>query len=202
MNIPKVLPEAVPTGFAPDVAEPLRLRRAIATDARALSVVGSATFLEAYTWMLPGADIVDFCATKQTEAYYAKYLADPQTRITLATTGLDAPVGYAMVCKPELPEFDVQPGDIELKRIYLLSRFRSSKTEVIDHHGLRGGQALMNAAVDDARALGATRLLLGTNAGNQRAIEFYIRNGFTEAGMRTFHVGAQVCTDYILAKSL
>ena len=68
--------------------------------------------------------------------------------------------------------------------------------------GLRAGQALMDAAIREARAMGRTRLLLGTHAGNQRAIAFYHRNGFTEAGTRSFHVGSQVCCDYILAKTL
>jgi GNAT superfamily N-acetyltransferase len=207
VNDLEILASAVPTGLSPDAPEPLRLRPATAADADALALVGAATFLEAYTWMLPGADIVAFCKTEQTSAYYAKYLAEPTTRITLAVTGVDSPVGYAMVCAPELPEFDVLPGDVELKRIYLFSRFRSNAVSVLDASGqpipwLRGGQALMNAALADARALGATRLLLGTNAGNKRAIEFYQRNGFIGVGTRTFEVGLQRCTDYILAKAL
>jgi ribosomal protein S18 acetylase RimI-like enzyme len=205
--IPTIQPCAVPSGLSPDAPEPLRLRRAVAADAAALALVGAATFLDAYTWMLPGADIIDFCRTQQTEAFYAKYLAEPSSRITLATTGLNTPVGYAMVCAPDFPGFALEPGDVELKRIYLLSRFRSRATAVYDADGelldgMRGGQALMDAAISDARDLHAPRLLLGTNAGNARAIEFYIRNGFTEAGTRTFAVGTQQCCDYILAKAL
>jgi ribosomal protein S18 acetylase RimI-like enzyme len=60
----------------------------------------------------------------------------------------------------------------------------------------------MDAAIADARALGRARLLLGTHAGNLRAIAFYHRNGFTEAGTRTFQVGNQQCCDLIFAKPL
>jgi ribosomal protein S18 acetylase RimI-like enzyme len=60
----------------------------------------------------------------------------------------------------------------------------------------------MDAAVADARSLGATRLLLGTHAGNLRAIAFYRRNGFTEAGTRTFKVGTQECCDLLFALDL
>jgi GNAT superfamily N-acetyltransferase len=89
-------------------------------------------------------------------------------------------VGYAMLTAPELPSFAVLPGDVELKRIYLFSRFRSSRTPVLDAEGetipgMRLGQALMDAAVADARALGRQRLLLGTHEGNERAIAFYLR---------------------------
>jgi len=192
---------------APPEVEPLTLRPATLADAPALALVGAATFLEAYTWMLPGLDILAFCTQHQTPAAYAKYLAQPTTRITLALTGADVPVGFTLVCAPELSSDVTLPGDIELKRIYLFSRFRSQTTPVLDPSGqpipgLRGGQALLNAAIADARSLGAHRLLLGTNAGNQRAIAFYRRNGFQEIGTRTFTVGDQVCSDLIFALTL
>ena len=199
----KVIP--TPTPLEPDTVQPVTLRPATAADAAALALVGAATFLEAFTWMLPGADIVAHCAVQHSAALYARYLAAPDTRITLATSGADAPVGYAMLAAPELPTFSVLPTDIELKRIYLFSRFRTAT--LLDATGaaipgLRPAQALLNAAIADARSLGRTRLLLGTHANNLRAIAFYRRNGFTEAGARTFQVGAQVCCDLIFAKPI
>jgi GNAT superfamily N-acetyltransferase len=194
-----------PTPLEPGAIEPVTLRPATSADADALALVGAATFLEAFTWMLPGADIVAHCARHHTPAAYRDYLAAPATRVTLATSGEDAPVGYTMLCTPELPTFAVLPTDIELKRIYLLSRFRTAP--MLDPAGspvpnLRPAQALLNTAIADSRALHRTRLLLGTHAGNLRAIAFYHRNGFAEAGTRTFHVGNQVCSDLIFAKTL
>jgi ribosomal protein S18 acetylase RimI-like enzyme len=198
---------------AQDIIETITLRRATLADAPALALTGAATFFEAFTWMLPGADILAHTLKHHTADAYAKYLADPRTRVTLAITGPavgfehepGSPVGYVLLCTPELPTIDVLPTDIELKRIYLFSRFRTAP--VVDTHGatipnLRPARALMDAAVADARALGATRLLLGTHVGNLRAIAFYRRNGFVEAGTRTFQVGNQQCCDLIFAKPL
>ena len=189
--------------------EPVRLRLATIDDASALALVGAATFLEAFTWMLPGADIIAHCAKNHTPDAYRAALAQPRTRITIAeTVASGAPVGYAMLCDPDLPNFDVQPGDIELKRIYLFSRFRSSRTApVVDATGqptpgLSAGQALMSAAIASAQEMGCRRLLLGTNADNQRAIGFYRRNNFADAGTRTFQVGTQLCTDLLMARPL
>lgn len=187
--------------------EAVHLRPATNADAEALALVGAATFLEAFTWMLPGADIVAHCAKHHTPEAYRKHFAAPDTRVTLALVAGGAPVGYAMLTAPELPSFDVLPGDAELKRIYLLSRFRSLKTPVLDESGtavagLRVGQALLQASISEAEAMGRTRLLLGTHAGNERAIAFYERNGFAVAGTRTFQVGSQVCSDLIFAKPL
>ena len=53
----------------------------------------------------------------------------------------------------------------------------------------------------DARSLGRTRLLLGTHAGNARAIRFYRRNGFEIVGSRTFTVGEQVCEDFVFGQA-
>jgi GNAT superfamily N-acetyltransferase len=187
--------------------EPISLRHATPADAEPLALVGAATFLEAFTWMLPGADILAHCTRNHTPEAYREYLAQPATRITLAVVAGGAPIGYAMVTAPDLPSFNVLPGDIELKRIYLFSRFRSSRTPVLDAAGhpipgLRPGQALMNAALADAQSLRSRRLLLGTHEGNSRAIAFYERNGFVRAGTRTFQVGSQCCCDLIFACSL
>jgi len=189
--------------------EPVRLRRATVNDAPALALVGAATFLEAFTWMLPGADIIAHCEKNHTAEAYRAALAQPYTRITLAeTVASGAPVGYAMLVEPDLPSFDVQHGDVELKRIYLLSRFRSRRTApVFDSTGrpladLSAGQALMNAAIAEAQSMGFRRLLLGTNADNRRAIGFYRRNNFADAGTRTFRVGSQCCCDLIMARQL
>jgi GNAT superfamily N-acetyltransferase len=107
-----------------------------------------------------------------------------------------------MLAAPDMPDFDVRAGDTELKRIYLFSRFRGVATPVAGRPGVRPGQALLDAAVEDARAMGSRRMILGTNAGNERAIAFYLHNGFTEAGSRTFQVGTQRCCDLIFAKVL
>jgi ribosomal protein S18 acetylase RimI-like enzyme len=158
--------------------------------------------------MLPGSDILAHAAKNHTPDAYLAYLARPDTRITLALAGPplgfsgepEAPVGYAMLTAPELPTLDILPTDIELKRIYLFSRFRSAP--VARHPGIRPAQALMDAAIADAIALHRTRLLLGTHANNLRAIAFYRRNGFTQAGTRTFQVGNQICDDLIFARPL
>jgi ribosomal protein S18 acetylase RimI-like enzyme len=189
--------------------EPVKLRHATPDDADALALVGAATFLEAYTWMIPGADIIAHCAKNHTADAYRAALAQPNTCITLAVTATgESPVGYAMLTDPDIRNFPVQPGDIELKRIYLFSRFRSRRyAPVLDAAGhpqldLSAGQALMNAAIADAQSMNCKRLLLGTNENNQRAVAFYRRNGFTEAGTRSFQVGSQCCCDLIFARAL
>ena len=148
---------------AQDIIETVSLRRATLADAPALALIGAATFLEAFTWMLPGADILAHGQKNHTAEAYTHYLADPKTRITVAVTGPavgfpDEPgsiVGYVLVCTPELPTFDVVPTDIELKRIYLFSRFRSAP--VLDAAARSHPEPSSRAGPDGRRRVGCTR---------------------------------------------
>ena len=87
---------------------------------------------------------------------------------------------------------DLHPDDLEIKRIYVLSRF----------HGSGLGSRLMDAALDEAKRRGARRALLGVYEQNARALAFYAKQGFTRIGERQFQVGANTYGDYILARRL
>ena len=170
----------------------ITIRRARPEDAERLGHIGVATFIDSYVYDIEGDAIVAHCTRQHAREVYAKYLADPACSVWLAEyTATGAPIGYAVNCPPDLP-IPLQPGDLELKRIYVLSRF----------HGSGTGPRLMQAAIDDARQRGAPRLLLGTYEDNHRAIAFYRKSGFAMAGTRQFQVGEKVYDDIVLAKPL
>lgn len=166
------------------------IRRAGPEDADRLAHIGVATFVETYGEIIDGANMAAHCTRQHSQGVYAAYLADPAASVwlaELAETG--APIGYAVNLPPDLP-IPLQAGDVELKRIYALSRF----------HGTGAGRALMAAALDDARARGAARLLLGTYEGNHRAVAFYRKQGFSLAGTRQFQVGTKLFDDIVMAR--
>ena len=169
-----------------------RLRHATAADAQAVAMVAGASFLETFAGILPGADIVVHCQRNSSPAQFAFWAEDRSSVVTVAEhpEGM-APVGYSLVTMPDLP-VPALPGDVELRRIYALSITRST--------GL--GHSRMAAALEDARALGGRRLLLGVLGRNARARAFYEREGFQLAGARRFNVGAGWYDDVIYARSL
>ena len=169
------------------------IRTCTTEDAQALSLLGQATFLEAFAGTLNGHDILAHCARAHAASVYRAWLADERYRIwiALAQPGL-APVGFAVLAPSDLPVSDPAPGEVEVKRIYLLNRFQGS--------GL--GRRLMTLAIDHARVLGARRLLLGVYSENPAAIAFYHRLGFETIGHRPFTVGATVCDDYVMSLQL
>lgn len=169
------------------------IRACTAADAAALALVGRATFLETYATVLPAADILAHCANEHGEARYAAWLAKPADHRlwTANVCELGAAVGYVMLSSPDLP-VPTGAGDMEIKRIYLMSRFQ----------GAGVGAQLMATALHAATEAGARRVLLGVYGENAGALAFYARQGFTQAGVRKFQVGANTYDDLVLAKEL
>ncbi|MBV7255812.1 GNAT family N-acetyltransferase [Pacificimonas sp. WHA3] len=170
----------------------ITVRTAEITDAGRLSLIGQATFLESFADILPGSDILLHCRTQHSAADYAARLASDDGALWLAEGKRGAPIGYAALSTPDLPDVESQPGDVELKRIYVLSRF----------HGSGVGMNLMNTTIAHAKEVGCRRLLLGVYARNGRAINFYRKSGFALIGSRRFLVGENRYDDVIMARSL
>ena len=168
------------------------LREATLADVPELSLIGQGTFLESYADLIQRADIIKHCQNQHGEAAYQTYLTDGVSKAWIAemdSTG--APIGYALMTAPDLP-VELKPGDAELKRIYVYSKFQ----------GTGAGRALMATVEAEAQAKRAPRLLLGTYEDNQRALNFYAKAGFETIGTRTFQVGDACFCDLVLGKVL
>ncbi len=171
----------------------MSIRVCTAEDASTLSLIGSATLLEAFAGLIPGQSVLAHCRMNHTVAAWEKYLAAPANKTWLAEIDPGAaPIGYSLLTEPDFPEGVAEEGDLELRRIYLFSRF----------HGGGLGPALMNVALGEARARGAKRVLLGVHPDNARALAFYRRNGFVVIGTRPFHLGPETFHDPVLALEL
>lgn len=168
------------------------LRPATRWDARRLACIGSATFIETFAGILDGDAILDHCEKANSAATYLEYL-DSGARSWLAEANPgSAPVAFSLLTSSSLPGTADDGSDVELKRIYVLSRF----------HGSGIGAALMRAATEASRDMGARRMLLGVYAGNERAQAFYRKQGFVQVASRRFTVGSRDYDDNVLALAL
>jgi diamine N-acetyltransferase len=170
---------------------PIQWRAAKPGDERALSLLGQATFLNTFAFDHPGGPLIQFLQDLHSTEFYAEKLANPDIDIIIGETPLGAPVAYAMLCPPEHPDVQ-QPGDWELKRIYLLPGWQ----------GGGNGAALMQQAMDVAHKRQASRLLLAVYEVNARAIAFYERNGFVYVGEAVFMVADVPFRDKVYARFL
>lgn len=169
----------------------LTLRRASADDAAKIALLSGGAFLTAFAHDHPGDALVAHVRDHHNEGCYAHWAEDPACALWIVETPLGAPVGYALMTPPAL-DIAVDPGDLELKRIYALSGWQ----------GAGIGRALLEAVLEEARLRGAKNLYLCVYEANHRAQRFYAREGFTRAGTQRFMVSDVAFTDYILVRSL
>lgn len=172
--------------------EGVTLRACVPGDEHALACLGAATFLESYAGLLDGQDLIAHSHTQHAADVYAALLADRQARLWLAEVEPGAaPVGYLVLTQPDLP-VPKGAGDLEVKRIYVLERFKQAGV----------GRRLMDAAALHLQCSGGGRLLLGVYQRNVAALAFYARMGYEQVGTRQFHVGKHHYDDYVLALSV
>ncbi|AZP14166.1 GNAT family N-acetyltransferase [Undibacterium parvum] len=162
-------------------------------DGAALALIGQATFLETFAGIIAGHAILKHCAQTHSPAQYQEWLNDPQYQLWLAELAPGAaPIGYILVAPAQLPLAGISAADLEIKRIYLLSKF----------HGGGLGKRMLEHAINYAKQRQAARLLLGVYAKNSAAIGFYQHAGFQQVGTRSFTVGGIDFDDYIMALAL
>jgi len=165
----------------------IAIRPASADDAARLSLISDATFLETFAHEIPDKAMLAHCQTKHAPEYLSGLIAGGAQAWLAEING--TPIGYALLIQE--PELDAaRAGDVELKKIYVLSRFQGS--------GI--AQRLLAAVL--AAADGNKRLLLGVKDDNARAIAFYKRQGFETIGTRRFNVGGAIYDDLVLAHDL
>jgi ribosomal protein S18 acetylase RimI-like enzyme len=169
------------------------VRECTVADAPTLALIAAATLLESFPGLVPGDALLAHCAKHHIPAAYVAHFENPVTRAWLAEVPPGAaPVGYALVTAPDFPPGLAQDDDLELRRIYLFSKF----------HAGGAGRTMMALAIASAREQRAKRLLLGVHPQNHRALAFYRKTGFTQVGVRTFQVGTEQFEDPVLALTL
>ncbi len=166
-------------------------RDATPADAVLLARIGTETFVTTFGHLYSAADLNAFLIENHSEAAAAAVLAKPGYATRLVHVG-EAVAGYAMLCPADLPHLDPTLPTIELKRLYLQP----------GHFGMGLADALMDWTQDVARARGAAILALSVFSDNHRAMRFYQRHGFTEAGRYHFRVGQQLDEEFVYIKRL
>ena len=172
----------------------MRIRPALPDDAQALAALGERLWRETYTGLIPGSNLELHLAATFGPSRQAAELADPACR-TLVIERAGALLGYALLRagrpEQENPAFHfVKP--LEVARFYVDASL----------HGHGAAQELMAAVLAHASAAGHDGVWLQVWEQNPRAIRFYVKVGFADAGEATFRVGEQVDRDRLLVHAL
>ena len=167
------------------------IRRARVPDARWLAELAERTFREAFSDDNTPADMERYVAEHFGSALQEAELRDP--RLTTLVAEVDgAPAGYAQLARGAAPPNVTVREPAELVRFYVDRPW----------HGQGLAQQLMDATLSAAKAAGARTLWLGVWERNPRAIAFYRKCGFRDAGTQIFVLGTDRQRDLVLVRSL
>lgn len=168
---------------------PPTIRRATVDDAETLSRIATRTFVETFGHLYPDEDLRAFLADAYAVEKQQRILAHPDYAVWLLERDGEA-IGHAAAGPCGLPHADVQPGDGELKRLYVLPGAQN---------GGWGGR-LFQGALDWLQRGGPRTLWIGVWSENLGAQRFYARHGFVQVGEYAFPVGRVRDREFILRR--
>ncbi|MBO9622251.1 MAG: GNAT family N-acetyltransferase [Sphingomonas sp.] len=167
----------------------MNVRDATPADLPAIDAIFRESFAATFAHLYKPHDLATFFARFTPEAWAAE-LADPALAFRIAEDA-QGPFGYCKLGPVTLPATPAGPA-LELRQLYLLERGK----------GTGAAQALMQWALDTARARGAGELWLSVYIDNHRAKRFYQRYGFEDQGPYTFMVGDHEDEDRLMRRML
>ncbi len=165
------------------------IRRATVTDAATLSRLAALTFTRTFGHLYPAEDLASFIAESYSVARQRVILGHPDYAVWLLEADGEA-VGHAAAGPCGLPHPDVQPGDGELKRLYLLEHLQNAGW----------GGRMFDIALNWLQRDGPRTLWVGVWSQNHGAQRFYARHGFEYVGDYAFPVGQVRDEEFILRR--
>ena len=162
-------------GLVLSVTGTLAFRLATPADAPALADFGRRTFHDAYLDVMEPGLLTRVLAQQFGFARQRAEIQDPAAAWILAEVdGVLA--GYAYLRAGRMPEIGAPPAPVEVARFYVDRPW----------HGRGIARQLMDRAVAYARERGGRTVWLAVWQRNPRAIAFYLKYGFTRAGVCTW----------------
>jgi diamine N-acetyltransferase len=159
------------------------IRRATVADARTLAELGTRTFEETFGSANRREDIEAYLSRTYGEQKQKQEIDDPQM-ITLVAEEAGSLIAFA--------QMRVEKGRIEIARFYVDRPWQG--------RGL--AHALMQAVIEEAKARQMETIWLGVWERNDRAIAFYRKCGFRDAGSQPFILGSDLQTDRVMIYEL
>ena len=169
----------------------LDIRRAIPGDVDRLAELARRTFVAAFGEYNTAENMAQYLDKAFSREQLLAELADKaNTFIWAEQTGI--PAGYAKLRRGAVRVCLSGPKPVELERMYA----------DIDKIGSGIGKTLLHTAVKIAQSEGYQTMWLGVWEFNEKAIEFYHRQGFRIVGEQDFMLGRDRQTDLIMQLDL
>lgn len=171
--------------------EQATIRLAVSADAPALAELARRTFMDAFGAGSDPHDLALHVARAYGVPQQSAEIAHPEITTLLAEAGGRA-AAYAQIRRGTPPSCVPAGHAAEIARFYVDQAW----------HGRGLAQRLMTAALAHARGMGVRTVWLMVYDQNHRALAFYAREGFREAGRHGFLFGNTLEMDYVLVRGI
>lgn len=170
----------------------VKIRRAHAADAQIIALLGRITFSETFGHLFEDhSDLLEYFGRTFSVDKIENSLKKKNNVYWLAMAD-KLPVGYAKLKLSSACQFLESDHSCQLQKIYVLKDFLSLKI----------GLGLQEELLAKAKESGASHIWLSVLNENERAIQFYIKNGFDKIGEHEFSIGKEDFNFTAMAKAL
>ena len=168
------------------------IRKATSRDAKVIALLGRTTFGETFGHLFRDPeDLQDYYGRTFSDKKIEQSLQKERNIYWLAYID-NHPVGYAKL-KLHSPSQFLEGTDVcQLQKIYVL----------IDYLSLKIGLRLQQELINEARSSGSSFIWLSVLKENERAIQFYLKNGFEKIGNHDFSIGKEDFDFMAMARKL
>ncbi|HRH50762.1 MAG TPA: GNAT family N-acetyltransferase [Panacibacter sp.] len=152
-----------------------------------LQLIGRQTFFETFAAANSQQNMQKYLAEEFTADKLTNELINPDSEFYFAKLDNQV-IGYLKINFGQSQTELQDDKAVEIERIYVLK----------DFHGKHVGQLLYNKAIQIATQKNADYVWLGVWEENERAINFYKKNGFVEFDKHVFKLGNDEQTDIMM----
>lgn len=176
----------------PITNQDLTIRLASIADAPLISCLAIKTFKDTFAYCFRDPkDLENYLLSTFNVTKIKSSLSKRNNRYFIASSQ-ELPVAYAKLKIDSTNEQIPFTLLCQLQKIYVLADYQGSKI----------GYLLQEEVFKSARATKQKHIWLSVYDNNQRAIQFYLKNGFTKAGNHPFQIGKENFNFLILVKTL
>lgn len=159
----------------------IEIRLAKKEDAQCIALLGRITFTETFGLLFRDKqDLLNYYNSTFSVEKIENGIAKPNNVFWIAFANR-LPVGYAKLKLNSKSEFVESKNICQLQKIYVLKDFLSLKI----------GFKLQNILLKKAKELEFNKIWLSVLNSNERAINFYKKNGFEKIGNHDFQIGKE-----------
>jgi ribosomal protein S18 acetylase RimI-like enzyme len=163
------------------------IRKATISDLESIQEISKKTFIETFSEVNTPENMENYVLENFNSVQVALEINNPESAFYLATLDNEN-IGYLKLNFGNAQTEIFNKQSIEIHRIYVLKAFLGKKI----------GQLLLDEAIKIANKSGVNSIWLGVWEENDRALQFYSKNGFVEFDKHIFTLGNDIQTDLLM----